>query len=57
MNRVNSRSDHGHENSNINIVIYYYYALLKHVEIYVAEVADQGNKIAGHTDENSDYNW
>jgi len=25
MNRVNSRSDHGHEDSTINIVIDYYY--------------------------------
>ena len=25
MNRVNSRSDHGHEDSTINIVVDYYY--------------------------------
>jgi len=25
MNRVNSRSDHGHEDSTINVVDYYYY--------------------------------
>jgi len=25
MNRVNSRSDHGHDNSTINIVVDYYY--------------------------------
>ena len=25
MNRVNSRSDHGHEDSTINIVVGYYY--------------------------------
>ena len=25
MNRVNSRSDHGHDRSTINVVVYYYY--------------------------------
>jgi len=31
MNRVNSRSDHGHDDSTINIVVdyYYYYKLQK----------------------------
>ena len=28
MNRVNSRSDHGHDDSTINIVVDYYYYLL-----------------------------
>ena len=31
MNRVNSRSDHGHEDSTINIVVYYYYYYLSNL--------------------------
>jgi len=33
MNRVNSRSDHGHEDSTINIDVYYYYYV--HVHVFV----------------------
>ena len=34
MNRVNSRSDHGHEDSTINIVVDYYYYLLILLLVY-----------------------
>jgi len=36
MNRVNSRSDHGHDDSTINIVVdyYYYYDDLGHVTLF-----------------------
>jgi len=40
MNRVNSRSDHGHEDSTINIVVdyyyYYYYFITQSVSFFTA---------------------
>jgi len=41
MNRVNSRSDHGHDDSTINIVVDYYY--------YYYSVADLFKSIDNHT--------
>jgi len=35
INRVNCRSDHGHEDSTINIVVGYYYHYLLYMRIFV----------------------
>jgi len=40
MNRVNSRSDHGHEDSTINIVVdYYYYYYYYYYDYYITLIA------------------
>ena len=39
MNRVNSRSDHGHDDSTINIVIDYYYYYYYYCSVHCAAVA------------------
>jgi len=39
MNRVNSCSDHGHEDSTINIVIDYYYYYYMFTQFYIPVMA------------------
>jgi len=52
MNRVNSRSDHGHDDSTINIVVdyyYYYYYYLGHFILAISFLGKCNTYINRHT--------